>query len=162
VTCSKIFLHIVNTRWVCSLIHIWIRRQFPLLFVYKQERLISLIGLYFRVVLVNTTRPDGAFLFVVWFIHWKHMIRPFLFIDKQKRKLSAARLPLKLERLPPSLEKIWIFGVKSWFFTRNIPIIFASPSVRRIFFKCAPPTLTWNPGSAPVGYPGFIAPKTLN
>ena len=36
--------------------------------------LISLIGLYFRclssrVVLVNTARPDGAFLFVVWFIH---------------------------------------------------------------------------------------------
>jgi hypothetical protein len=36
--------------------------------------LISLIGLYFRclsfrVVLVNTTRPEGAFLFVVWFIH---------------------------------------------------------------------------------------------
>ena len=56
--------------------------------------LISLIGLYFRylsfwVVLVNTARPDGVFLFVVWFIHWKHMIRPFLFIDKQKRKLSA-------------------------------------------------------------------------
>ena len=24
VTCSKIFLHIVNTRWVCLLIHIWI------------------------------------------------------------------------------------------------------------------------------------------
>jgi hypothetical protein len=100
VTCSKIFLHIVNTRWVCSLIYIWIRRQFPLLFVYKQERsnhmfsmnefqlmtdrsryfnpsknywfsfnafLISLIGLYFRclsfrVALVNTARPDGAFL----------------------------------------------------------------------------------------------------
>jgi hypothetical protein len=38
--------------------------------------LISLIGLYFRclffrVVLVNTARPDGTFLFVVWFIHWK-------------------------------------------------------------------------------------------
>ena len=27
--------------------------------------LISLIGLYFQVVLVNTARPDGAFLFVV-------------------------------------------------------------------------------------------------
>ena len=27
VTCSKIFLHMVNTRWVCLLIHIWIRRQ---------------------------------------------------------------------------------------------------------------------------------------
>ena len=55
--------------------------------------LISLIDLYFRclsfrVVPVNTARPDGAFLFVVWFIHWKRMIRPFLFIDKQKRKLS--------------------------------------------------------------------------
>ena len=55
--------------------------------------LISLIGLYFRclsfrVVLVNTARLDGAFLFVVWFIHWKRMIRLFLFIDKQKRKLS--------------------------------------------------------------------------
>jgi hypothetical protein len=47
--------------------------------------------LVFRVVLVNTARPDGAFLFVVWFIHWKHMIRPFLFIDKQKRKLSWLR-----------------------------------------------------------------------
>ena len=38
-----------------------------------------LISLYFRclsfpVVLVNTARPDGAFLFVVWFIHWKRMI----------------------------------------------------------------------------------------
>jgi hypothetical protein len=59
--------------------------------------LISLIGLYFRclsfrVVLVNTVRPDGGFLFVVWFIHWKRMIRPFLFIDKQRRKLSIHQL----------------------------------------------------------------------
>jgi hypothetical protein len=41
---------------------------------------------------ICTARPDGAFLFVVWFIHWKHMIRPFLFIDKQKRKLSIHEL----------------------------------------------------------------------
>ena len=59
--------------------------------------LISLIGLYFRrlsfrVVLVNTARPDGFFLFVVWFIHWKRMTRPFLLIDKQKRKLSIHQL----------------------------------------------------------------------
>jgi hypothetical protein len=47
-------------------------------------------------------------------------------------------------------KKIWIFGVKSWFFTRNTPKLFAPPSARRNFFKCAPP-LTWNPGSAP-GY----------
>jgi hypothetical protein len=54
---------------------------------------ISLIGLHFRclsfrVVLVNTApRPNGAFLFVVWFIHWKRMIRPFLFIDKKKAEI---------------------------------------------------------------------------
>ena len=48
---------------------------------------------------------------------------------------------------PLKLEKIWFFGVKSWFFTRNTPNIFAPPSARRNFFNCAP--LTWNPGSAP-------------
>ena len=78
-------------------------------------------------------------------------------------------------RAPLKLEKIWIFGVKSWFFTRNTPKIFAPPSpieknmifwrkivifhtkypknlappfARRNFFKCPLP-LTWNPGSAP-------------
>jgi hypothetical protein len=30
---------------------------------------------------------------------------------------------------------------KSWFFTWNTPKIFAPPSARRIFFKCAPPNL---------------------
>jgi hypothetical protein len=41
-----------------------------------------------------------------------------------------------------AIEKIWFFGIKSWFFTRNTPNIFAPPSARRNFFKCAP--LTWN------------------
>jgi hypothetical protein len=49
--------------------------------------------------------------------------------------------PLKLEK------KYDFFCVKSWFFTRNTPKIFAPPSARRNFLKCAP--LTWNPGSAP-------------
>ena len=47
-------------------------------------------------------------------------------------------------RAPPpqkKLEKIWFFCVKSWFFTRNTPNIFAPPSVRRNFFKCATPNL---------------------
>jgi hypothetical protein len=44
------------------------------------------------------------------------------------------------------LEKIWFFSVKSWFFTRNTPKFFAPPSARRIFFKCVPPSLTWNCG----------------
>jgi hypothetical protein len=39
------------------------------------------------------------------------------------------------------LEKIWFFGVKSWFFTRNTPTIFAPPSARCNFFKCAPSNL---------------------
>jgi hypothetical protein len=46
-------------------------------------------------------------------------------------------------RAPPplKLEKIWFFGVKSWFFTRNTPKFFALPSARRNFFKCTPPNL---------------------
>ena len=55
----------------------------------------------------------------------------------------------KISCVPPNIGKIWFFGVKSWFFTRNTPKIFAPPSARRNFFKCAPPPLTWNPGSAP-------------
>ena len=46
------------------------------------------------------------------------------------------------------LKNIWFFGVKSWFFTRNTPKIFAPPSARRNFFKYASP-LTWNHGSVP-------------
>jgi hypothetical protein len=42
---------------------------------------------------------------------------------------------------PLKLEKIWFFGIKSWFFTRNTPTIFAPPSARRNFFKCARPNL---------------------
>ena len=45
-------------------------------------------------------------------------------------------------RPPPlKLEKIWFFGVKSWFFYSKYPKIFAPPSARRNFFKCAPPNL---------------------
>ena len=62
-------------------------------------------------------------------------------------------------RPPPlNLEKIWFFGIKSCFFTRNTLTIFAPPSARRNFFKCAP--LTWNPGSAP-GTPLFRWPLYL-
>ena len=48
---------------------------------------------------------------------------------------------------PPKIGKNMIFGVQSWFFTRNTPKMFAPSSARRNFFKCAP--LTRNPGSAP-------------
>ena len=43
---------------------------------------------------------------------------------------------------PLKLEKIWFFCVKSWFFTRNTPNIFAPPSARCNSFKCPlPPNL---------------------
>jgi hypothetical protein len=56
------------------------------------------------------------------------------------------------------LEKIRFFGIKSWFFTRNTPKMFAPPSARRNSFKCATP-LTWNPGSAPVNSPSLTQPN---
>ena len=41
---------------------------------------------------------------------------------------------------PPKIGKNINFWVKSWFFTRNIPKIYAPPSARRDFFvNCAPP-----------------------
>ena len=46
---------------------------------------------------------------------------------------------------PSAIGKKWFFGVKSWFFTRNTQTNFAPTSARRIFFKCIPPNLkSWN------------------
>jgi hypothetical protein len=68
--------------------------------------------------------------------------------DKQhnvQKKKGESRAGSRGEAHPAraslKLEKIWFFGVKSWFFTRNTPTIFAPPSARRDFFKCAPPNL---------------------
>ena len=57
----------------------------------------------------------------------------------RKIVIFHTKYPQQFSRLPPQLKKKWFFGVKSWFFTRNIPKIFAPPSARRNFFKCAPP-----------------------
>jgi hypothetical protein len=54
----------------------------------------------------------------------------------------------RTRRAPPlKLEKIWFFGVKSWYFTRNTPKISRFPPLGAIFLSATP--LTWNPGSAP-------------
>jgi hypothetical protein len=56
-------------------------------------------------------------------------------------------------RPPPllKLEKIWFFGVKSWFFLHEIPQKYSSlPPLGAIFLSVPP--LTWNPGSAPDMY----------
>ena len=55
--------------------------------------------------------------------------------------IFSHEIPQQFSRFPLHLEKIWFFCVKSWFFTRNTPKIFAPPSVRRNFFKCVPPNL---------------------
>jgi hypothetical protein len=44
-------------------------------------------------------------------------------------------------RAPPKIGKHMIFWRKIVIFTRNTPQIFAPPSARRNFFKCAPPNL---------------------
>jgi hypothetical protein len=59
----------------------------------------------------------------------------------QSKTLFKSHVLLHIEVLPPQLEKIWFFDVKSWCFTRNIPNIFAPPFTRRNCFKCAPPYL---------------------
>ena len=65
-----------------------------------------------------------------------------------KKKMPTLHLILYMHprggsRGAPSLKlkKIWFFGIKSWFFTRNTPKFFAPHSARRNFFKCAPPNL---------------------
>ena len=58
---------------------------------------------------------------------------------KQTNTRGGSRGGAPGARPPLKLEKIWFFCVKSWFFTRNTPKIFAPPSVRRNFFKGAPP-----------------------
>jgi hypothetical protein len=76
--------------------------------------------------------------FLWWFRKWLHC-------------RGGSRWGGALDARPPpplKLEKIWFFGVKSWFFTRNTPTMFAPSYAQRNFFKCAPP-LTWNPGSTP-------------
>jgi hypothetical protein len=48
-----------------------------------------------------------------------------LFINNDQGRIQGGRT----RRAPPlKLEKIWFVGVKSWFFTRNTPKIFAPPS----------------------------------
>ena len=52
--------------------------------------------------------------------------------DNSQGRIQGGRT----RRAPPlKLEKIWFFGVKSWFFTRNTSKIFAPPSaIEKIWF----------------------------
>ena len=70
-----------------------------------------------------------------WQINGRLICRHHWFVNT----LGEGRHPV----CPPSKigKKYDFFGVKSWFFTRNTPNIFAPPSARRNFFKCTPPNL---------------------
>ena len=62
--------------------------------------------------------------------------------------------------VPLKLEKIWFFGVKSWFFTRNTQQNFAPPSARHNFFKCTPPNLkSWICPCSPLLYESNDLPE---
>jgi hypothetical protein len=48
----------------------------------------------------------------------------------RKIVIFHTKYPKNVRPLPPQLDKIRFFGVKSWFFTRNTPTILAPPSAR--------------------------------
>ena len=116
------------------------------------------------------------------FVIWRKKIFDFFKVKFQLYfKTCIRNIALQSQgrtrRAPPlKLEKIWFFGVKSWFFTRNTANIFAPPFAigkdmifwRKIvifhtkypknvraslrsaqFLLNAPPPITWNPGSTP-------------
>ena len=104
-------------------------------------------GIY-RVVTSATTSkssfPTSYFctLTLWWFVHY------YTILLKLKFVVSFFKFYLAIPGADSGggapglkLEKIWFFGVKSWFFTQIHPKIFAPPSARRNFFKCAPPNL---------------------
>jgi hypothetical protein len=112
--------------------------------------LISLIDMYFRclsfrVVRVNAARPDEAFLFVVWFIHWKRMIRPFLFRDRPFNLQGGYGFLFRSEFFFPDNTRVRIFiflSHKAQFFFPEFNIIwqksdyfFFSSTKIRIFFS---------------------------
>jgi hypothetical protein len=94
---------------------------------------------YFKVNIYPFPLPHFASIFFayLWSFRWPNYIvtlpRYFSF------RLPHLNIPIPGR--PPSLklETIWFVSVKSWFFTRNTPNMFAPPSARRNFFKCAPP-----------------------
>ena len=81
-----------------------------------------------------------------WTQRFQENVNSWNVTSETKYKSLVSQIFIYTENL--RLEKIWFFGLKSWFFTRNTSTIFAPPSARRNFFKFTPP-LTWNPGSAP-------------
>jgi hypothetical protein len=103
---------------------------------------------YFKENIYPFPLPHFASIFFayLWSFRWPNYIAtlpkyfsfrlPHLNIPIQGRIQGGARRAPSLK-----LETIWFFGVKSWFFTRNTPNIFAPPSARRNCFKCAPPNL---------------------
>jgi hypothetical protein len=88
----------------------------------------------------------GVYMFVCWIFSMFNLMFHLCCSVKHPDYDIGADPGAHQAHAPLKLEKIWFFGVKSWFFTRNTPKMFAPPSAWRPFFKCAP--LTWNPGSA--------------
>ena len=97
-----------------------------------------LISLYFRclsfrVVLVNTARPDEAFLFVVWFIYWKRMIRPFLFLFRSEIFFRTTRELEYLFYLSRKARNFFQYSTLDYMTKTESKFLFSSTKIR-IFF----------------------------
>jgi hypothetical protein len=125
------------------------------------DRIFDIVAIhsYIRVVFLNMLIVQWKYRKFIW-NSGKVNRTAFNSSGADPRGVHPARAPLKLEKIwyfgvkswfftrntpkmfaPPSaIGKIMIFFVvKSWFFTRNAPKFFAPPSARRDFYKCAPP-----------------------
>ena len=104
--------------------------------------LISLIDLYFRclslrVILVNAARPDGAFLLVVWFIHWKRMIRPFLFWDRPFNLQGGLWFFVSFRIFFSDFARVRIFvfcRAKREFFFQNLTLSYMTKTLNQLLF----------------------------
>jgi hypothetical protein len=103
----------------------------------------------FVLLATNTCFCDTTFVLfaLAKLTFWNKLSKSFVSISKEENMdihctLYFSNIPggAHPARAPPlKLEKIRFFGVKSWFFTRNTPKMFAPPSARHNFFKCASP-----------------------
>ena len=79
------------------------------------------------------------------------------------KRAAVSTVKVNTRRPPPQIRINMIFlCVKSWFFTRNTPNIFAPPSARRDFFSVHPPPLTWNSGFSPERVMVMVFNTTFN
>ena len=77
----------------------------------------------------------SLYIFFLLKIDWQYLFYPWL--SKYQGWIQGGGETT--EGAPLKLEKIWFFGVKSWFFTRKYPKHFRASLHSAQFFLTAPP-----------------------